>query len=72
MPEQFAKLIAQKCVEVGTSILRHYLFLDEWRVNMAEIHYKGKVYVFDDEDELEDLLEENADVIREEHKTMEF
>ena len=39
---------------------------------MAEIHYKGKVYVFDDEDELEDFLEENADIIREEHKTMEF
>ena len=27
---------------------------------------------FDDEDELEDFLEENADIIREEHKTMEF
>lgn len=39
---------------------------------MAEIHYNGKIYVFDDEDELEDLLNENADVIREEHKTMEF
>lgn len=39
---------------------------------MAEIHYKGKVYVFDDEDELEDFLEENSDEVREEHKTMEF
>ena len=37
---------------------------------MAEIHYKGKVYVFDDEDELEDFLEENAEINREEHKTM--
>ena len=39
---------------------------------MAEIHYNGKIYVFNDEDELEDLLEENADAVREEHKTMEL
>ena len=39
---------------------------------MAEIHYKGKVYVFFFFFELEDFLEENADVIREEHETMEF
>ena len=56
---------------LGFSV-RRLLILDEWRANMAEIHYKGKVYVFDDEDELEDLLEENDDVICEEHKTMEF
>lgn len=34
---------------------------------MAEIHYNGKIYVFDDEDELEDFLKENADEVREEH-----
>lgn len=39
---------------------------------MAEIHYNGKIYVFDDEDELEDFLKENADEVREEHKTMKF
>ena len=39
---------------------------------MAETHYNGKIYVFDDEDELEDFLKENADEVREEHKTMEF
>lgn len=39
---------------------------------MAEIHYNGKIYVFDDEDELEDLLDENADAIRKEYEPMEF
>ena len=70
-PELFAKQIVSKDMGLGFSI-RRLLILDEWRVNMAEIHYNGKIYVFDDEDELEDLLEQNADVIREEHKTMEF
>ena len=71
LPELFAKQIVSKDMGLGFSV-RRLLILDEWSVNMAEIHYKGKVYVFDDEDELEDFLEENADVIREEHKTMEF
>lgn len=39
---------------------------------MAEIHYNGKIYIFDDEDEVEDWLNENADEIHEERKSMEF
>lgn len=39
---------------------------------MAKIHYNGKIYIFEDEDELEDWLDENADEIREERKNMEF
>lgn len=31
---------------------------------MAEIHYNGKVFVFDDEDELEDWLYDNSDYVR--------
>lgn len=34
---------------------------------MVEIHFAGKSYIFEDDDDFIDLLDENADEIKEEY-----